>query len=175
MKENELHIFSDASFSKQHQVAVAGVLFLDTASHEEEAGSPPVQTRIFKEKNNIRAELRGIIFAIERLIEDGDQTDGSEGAKEHLVRLYTDCQPIVRLLERRQRLESSNYIVRRTGKPLGNADLYRQFFMVYDKVQLNLCWIRGHSPKGGQDTVAKNFSRVDKETRKVLRDHCFGK
>ncbi|MCP4600850.1 MAG: hypothetical protein GY847_10015 [Proteobacteria bacterium] len=173
MKEIKVHIYSDAGFSKQNQTAVSGfLLFKDDDAHTKADVSQPIQTRVFKEKNNIRAELRGVIFALNALIEKLEQTDAEGGTKIHRINLYTDCESIVRLLDRRQRLELSDFISKRTRKPVSNADLYKQFFTVYDKVTPNLFWVKGHAPKKDRDLIQKNFSRVDKAIRKILREYC---
>jgi ribonuclease HI len=174
MNKNKIHIYSDASFSKQNQIGVAGfLLFEDDDSHQIAAPSVPIQTKIFKEKNNIRAELSGVIFAIEalpdKLHDRLQQTDTAMAVEGRRINLYTDCQSIVRLLDRRKRLESSNFIAMRSRKPLSNADLYKRFYTVYDKLPLNLIWVKGHTLKRDRDLIQKNFSRVDKVVRKILR------
>jgi ribonuclease HI len=170
MKETNIHIYSDASFSKENHIAVAGfLLFENDDSHIAPEISQPIQTKVFKEKNNIRAELQGVIFALETSVEKLEQTDSNAGAQNRQINLYTDCQSIARLLGRRKRLESSNFMSNRTKKSLSNADLYKRFFTVYDKITPNLFWVKGHTSKKDRDLIQQNFSHVDKAVRKVLR------
>ncbi|MCP4677076.1 MAG: hypothetical protein GY854_16490, partial [Deltaproteobacteria bacterium] len=124
---------------------------------------------VFKEKNNGRAELRGIIFALETLIKETGRPDIGGNLKNRRINLYTDCQSAVHLLKRRKRLESTNFVSKKTKKTLSNADLYKQFFILYDKITPNLFWVKGHSPKKDRDLIQRNFSRVDKTVRKKLR------
>ena len=170
MNETVIHIYSDASFSKQTQTAVAGfLLFENDDSHMKNEASQPVHTRVFEEKNNIRAELRGVILALEILIE---KLDAGASVKNYPITLYTDCQSVVRLPSRRKGLESSDFISKKTRKPLSNADLYKQFFTLYDKVAPDIFWVKGHCPKRGRTQIQRNFSCVDKTVRKMLRDAC---
>lgn len=172
MKEMNIHIYSDASFSKRNQLAVTGLLlFENDDSHIATKNSQAIQTRIFKETNNIRAELRGVIFALETSMNKLAQTDSDQNIKGRQINLYTDCQTVFRLPDRRKKLEASHFMSNRTKKSLRNADLYRQFFTIYDKATPNLFWVKGHTKKGSRDLIQKNFSRVDKVVRDILRRH----
>jgi ribonuclease HI len=170
MEVAPIHIYCDASFSQKRQMALSGYLLLEGDDSHIDPDSPqPVQTEIFRETNNVRAELRGVIFALESLIE------GKCAIKaDRPIILYTDCQTIVSLLGRRQRLESSNFVSKRTKMELSNAQLYRQFYGLYDRLNLTIIWVKGHSPKSGRNNSTENFSYVDKVVRKKLRDFCRG-
>ena len=64
------------------------------------------------------------------------------------------------------------FVSKKTGKPLTNADLYKVFFAVYDRMLPKIVWVKGHTPKGSRDTVQMHFSHVDKAVRKELRSVC---
>lgn len=51
-----------------------------------------------------------------------------------------------------------------------NADIYREFFDLYDSLKPKIIWVKGHTPKNEQDYINKNFSYIDKLVRKKLRD-----
>ena len=160
METTNYHIYTDASFSKNNLTAVTGfILFESDDSHRKEE-SQPIQTKTFKERNNIRAELEGVIFALEEV------TKKKGGQKN----LYTDCESIAKLLQRRERLESSAFLSKKTKKPLNNADLYKRFFALCDRINPKVIWVKGHSRFKDRDLVRRNFSRVDKAVRKILRE-----
>ena len=82
MLPTTIHIYTDASFSKPHELAVIGhALFESTHEHETKAISEvKLHIRLIKESNNIRAELRGAIEALRAC---------PKGA---IVLLYTDAK-----------------------------------------------------------------------------------
>ena len=147
MNDKHIHLYSDASFRKHDNIAVAGfLLFENDALHIAAEVTPPIQTQVFKERNNIRAELRGVIFALETFVQQREQTDSNPKVKDSRITLYTDCQT-----------------------SLSNADLYKRFFTIYDKVTPTLFWVKGHTAKKDRGLIQKNFSRVDSVVRDVLR------
>ncbi|MES2769898.1 MAG: RNase H family protein [Bdellovibrionota bacterium] len=141
----KLDIYTDASFSKTHGLAVIGYMISDKLTILE-----------IKESNNIRAEIRGVITAL------------SAAPKSASVTLYTDCQTVAGLIGRRDKLEKTNFISQAKQTPLANADLYKEFYKIYDQLHPEIIWVKGHT--SSKDTkIKKNFSTVDKEVRKALR------
>ncbi|MBY0386043.1 hypothetical protein K2X05_12870 [bacterium] len=147
------YIYSDASYDKQTQIAILGYLFFKT-------GKEQIELTEIKETNNIRAELRGVLLALQTCLLT------AKGLK---VVLYTDCQTVSGLLERRQRLEHSAFISKSKKKPLANADLYKEFYKIYDLIQPEIVWVQGHTNKQKASLIEKNFSTLDKAVRQRLR------
>lgn len=85
------------------------------------------------------------------------------------ITLYTDCQTIPHLLDRRKKLEANNFTSQRKKVSLSNADLYRKFLILFDKLQPKICWVKGHSPQKNKSVIEKNFSLVDKMVREKIR------
>lgn len=113
-----------------------------------------------KEDNNIRAELRGVLLALELC-----RTDFKDS---HVV-LYTDCQTVCGLLDRRERLEAGQFVSKAKNKTLANADLYKEFYKLYDLIQPEIVWVKGHTEKQKANLIDKNFSVLDKAVRQKLR------
>jgi ribonuclease HI len=158
MLQNIVYIYTDASFSKNHGLAVIGYMIFRSAKEHEEAlwtEIKPVFHEI-EETGNIRAEIRGALAALEKC---------PTGVK---VTLYTDCQAVVGLPFRREKLESAGFISKSKHRELANADLYRKFYALYDRCRPEIVWVKGHSSKR-LDRIQKNFSYLDKEVRKNLR------
>lgn len=150
---NHYDVYTDASFDPKRHLAVAGFCILKNAEEK-----PLVHIHQFEEKNNIRSELRGALIAL-------------EAAETHrtAVTLYTDCQGIFNLPQRREKLESCGYKSNRKNTPLANADLYQAFFLISDRLNLKIIWVKGHSPSANQTLIQKNFRVVDQAVRKKLR------
>ncbi len=145
----KLDIYTDASFSKTHGLAVIGYMISDKLTIRE-----------IKESNNIRAEIRGVIASLSAAL--------SAAPKSASVTLYTDCQTVAGLISRRDKLEKTNFISQAKQTPLANADLYKEFYKIYDQLHPEIIWVKGHT--SSKDTkIKKNFSTVDKEVRKALR------
>jgi ribonuclease HI len=164
-----VYIYTDASFSKSHEIAIIGfACFSSTLEHE---SVPLMDIGItlsqVNEGNNIRAELRGAIAALEACL--------IACPKREQVILYTDCQNIIGLPERREKLERTSYISQSKNKPLANTDLYQEFYSLCDQINPQLIWIKGHtsvanySTESTKNRIQKNFSYLDKEVRKFLR------
>lgn len=174
MSKEEFSIFSDASYSKKHKLGVAGFLIINNANNHAafKISSSKVQTTVFKEENNIRVELRGVIWALESFM--ADQKHDSIGSSVNISHLsiYIDCKSVLSLLDRRTKLEASNYISKRSKRILSNADLYKRFFVLYDDIKPNIIWVKGHSAKRERTFVQNNFSYIDMIVRKELRAIC---
>lgn len=152
------YIYTDASFSKEHGIAVIGYTsFVNSREHETTlASEKSVFLSEIKESNNIRAEIQAVLAAIDSC------AVGSS------IVLFTDCMGIKNLSSRRRKLESQNFISRTKNKKLTNADLYQRFFSLCDSHNLDLRWVKGHS-SDTSSRVQKNFSFLDKQVRRFLR------
>jgi len=119
-----------------------------------------IKTIIAKELNNVRAEFKAIILALEtvKLI-----------LTNNTPTFYTDCNSIINLIGRRAYLEANYYYSKKNKCILANADIYKEFFSLYDTLKPELVWVKGHSPKKDQDYLKTNFSYIDKLLRKNLR------
>lgn len=165
---SEIYLYTDASFSKAHTLAVGGwILFKTRAEHE--GREPPAfkRTLSFEERNNIRAEVRAASQALAYI----EETRPKEEWANAEVHLYSDCQTVTELPKRREKLERTNFISGRTGKALANKDLYLEFFRLFDLISPIIHWLPGHSPKSTQSLEQHHFSFLDKLVRKKLREN----
>ncbi len=157
-------IYTDASFSQKQQMGVSGFfIFNNSKDHETHfIDLAKISLNTFEEKNNIRAEFRGVMSALEILEARLQKNDFT-------ITLYTDCQAIVNLIKRRKKLESADFKSHRKKSILSNADIYKEFFLLYDRLKPRVIWVKGHSPSENQDRIHKNFSAIDKAVRGELR------
>jgi ribonuclease HI len=169
-KESMIYVYSDASFSKKHGHGIGGYLIFVKKSHHEsgDVANAVFVTEKFDEKNNIRVELKTAIRAL-KSTESMRGADALEDENDCRVNLYTDCQSIVVLSARRERLEASHNISKRKGTPLANADLYQAFFTICDILHPKIFWVKGHSSNRGRSFIERNFSYVDRAVRMELR------
>jgi ribonuclease HI len=154
-----MYVYSDASFSQKHNIAVIGAaIFRTSHAHDSLAiENANLQIEQIDERNCIRAELRSAISALKSCV---------TGAH---VKMFCDCQAIVELPSRKQRLESLDFMSQRTKQALANADLYRQFFAILRQIHLEILWVKGHAPSQAGNHIQKNFSYLDRRIRQTLR------
>jgi len=161
---NCLFLYSDASYSHQSLFGIAGyLLFKNVEDHvENRISSAILKSSKIKETNNIRLELKAAIMALDAAWVESDTST--------VVELFTDCQTISNLISRRAKLEASDFLSKKQGKTLHNADLYKHFFSIYDKLLPKITWVKGHSRKKEQNFIHRNFSMLDRFVRRELRE-----
>ena len=86
-----------------------------------------------------------------------------------LIEVYTDCQNIVNLKTRKTKLIENNYHSG-SGKLIKNHDLYKDFFKIESRLNLNIIKVKGHKKTILKDNIDNIFNLVDKASRSALRD-----
>ena len=112
--------------------------------------------------SSTEAEIKTAIKAVKSI-------SGDKKAGEISITLYTDSQNIVKLPRRRKRLEKSDYISKRSGKELKNANLYKEFYRLHDDFITEIVKVEGHKPAGQRDQTEEIFSYVDRKVREKFR------
>ncbi|MEQ1723887.1 MAG: RNase H family protein [Pseudobdellovibrio sp.] len=165
----KLFIYTDASFNASESLAVSGFLFFDNeaSNTSNEVLETSIETYSFKVKNNIRAEIMGANYCLKKI---NDEIKLKEiDIKSLEINLYSDCQTLTDLLMRRDKLLAKNFISGKKKTELANADLYKEFYAIYDLVKPKIHWVKGHSKSEGQSVIQKNFQIIDQKVRKELR------
>lgn len=158
--EETRYVYTDASFSKPHHLAVMGyVIFNNSLAHNTtDASQQPFNIHSMKEDNNIRAEVQGAILALKAC---------ATGSK---VILFSDCQTVVGLPRRKEKLIATNFIGKKKKLVINNADIYQEFYKEFDRLEPEIHWLAGHISKDKKTKIDNNFSYVDKQVRKKLRE-----
>lgn len=124
---------------------------------------PLIRTRAMEADTIARLEILTSLWAFELFERE------AKGKSAGKITLFTDCRTIEKLSARRPRLEKRNFLSRRTGLLLKNADLYKKMFSVFDRHSPSIIWLKGHSPAEKQNAFSQCFSSVDKAARRELR------
>lgn len=166
---NSFALFTDVSVNPQRKLGVGGYLlvpvpFLEIEPHDIEQGEVSARLKIkrFAETSSTKLEVQTVLWALENSREE--LTSSALGS----LQIYTDSQCVAGLVRRRANLINSDFIAKRSGRPLTNALLYREFYTAYDQLGFQLIKVSGHSRASSHDTVQRIFSYVDREVRKAL-------
>jgi ribonuclease HI len=162
-------LFTDVSVNPRRKIGVGGYLLLpvsflsfEACDIEQRDVSARIKIKRFAETSSTRLELQTLLWAV-----DDSREELAVPAFESL-QLYTDSQCIAGLLRRRAGLIESDFLARRSGRPLSNAPLYRAYYEAFDQLGFQLTKVPGHSRACTHDTVRRIFSYVDREVRKAL-------
>ncbi|WP_297093399.1 ribonuclease HI [uncultured Draconibacterium sp.] len=154
----KLYLFTDGSVHVQSKIGFGACLVLDENEMDAENLKQRVQTKRFENTSSTRLELQTLLWALAELQPGGQQ-----------VIIYTDSQNIMQLVERRHRLEDKNFCSK-SGNPLKNTDLYKQFYKVFDSLNCEIVKVQGHRPVRLKNEIERIFTVVDKASRKALRN-----
>ena len=154
-KQPDFYLFTDGSADTINKVGVGAYLLLsgliDSPKQED------VKTKKFDNTSSTKLEIETLIWAL--------NDNHLENKK---VVVYTDSQNIVGLLGRRIRLEKHNFISK-NGRELKNKELYIQFYVLFDSMDLEILKIKGHKSSKEKNELDAIFSLVDKAARNGLR------
>ena len=153
----ELFLFTDGSVNTITKIGYGAYIlvkkpFLTINDYKEH-----VRLKLFENTSSTKLELETLLWALNDL-------------KNHkgTITVYTDSQNIVSLLERRQKLEQTNYLTSK-NKLHTNHLIYKEFFTLLGKLDLKFIKVKGHQPKHQKNEIDLLFSFVDKASRKALK------
>lgn len=174
---NDYFIFSDASFDPKSGRGVGATLIVttDLLMQKEGALHFDIQTKRIDGENIARLEFLTAMGALKEWKLRFQNRFPIEKTEPVKITLIIDCKAIKNILERRERLEKNNFFSLKKSQPLANADLYREFFILYDELLPEIVWVKGHSATQSRDRWQQVFSIVDKMARKKLREICAEK
>lgn len=148
---NELKIFCDGSVNPQSKIGF-GSFFI----YDENLENQNIFVKKFENTSSTKLELEVLLWAIEDL----------EDLK---ITVYTDCQNILQLEKRKEKLFENDFLTS-SGKKVKNEELYKKFYLKTKKLNLNFVKIQGHKKTAIKDDLDKLFNLVDKASRKALRE-----
>jgi ribonuclease HI len=151
---SSLKLFCDGSVNPQKKVGMGAYFIYDEAFENQK-----IHLKRFENTSSTKLELEVLLWAL-----------SDENIQNHHITIYTDCQNILGLKDRREKLEKSFY-KSSTGKAIKNEELYKAFYKITDKLECEFIKIKGHKPSLEKDDIDKLFNLVDKASRKALREN----
>jgi len=152
----QIYLFTDGSVNPQSGIGFGGYLLLDKLEFLSKL-EKEVKVKKFNNTSSTKLELETLLWALTEI-----------SSKNHKILIYTDCQNIIGLNDRRDRFEKNNYITSK-GKQIKNHELYKDFYKLIDILNCEFIKVKGHKKKSTKDDIDKIFTLVDKATRNALR------
>lgn len=155
---NSISIFIDGSLSPQKKIGYGAYLLLNEELVYDEKLKKNVILKRFENTSSTKLEIETFLWCIKEI-----------DKKDIKIDIYTDCQNLVELQSRQERLEKNNYHSSK-GKLLSNSELYKEFFLLIKKYNCNFIKVKGHKKNSLKDEIDKIFNIVDKASREALRN-----
>jgi len=152
-------LFCDGSVNPQQKIGFAAYFILEDEKKDIDEVKKTIKTKKFDDTSSTKLELEALLWALE---------DENLVGKDIII--FTDCQNILGLETRREKLEKNNYKTS-TGKIVKNQELYKKFYEVTDKLNCTFEKIKGHKKSSLKDDMDRLFNLVDKASRKALREY----
>ena len=154
----QIYLFTDGSVNPQSGIGFGAYLLLDSLELFSSELKEEIKVKKFSNTSSTKLELETLLWAL---------TDIS--SNNHKILIYTDCQNIIGLKDRRDRFEKNNYMTGK-GKQIKNHELYKEFYKLVDTLDCEFIKVKGHKKTSAKDDIDKIFTLVDKATRNALRN-----
>lgn len=154
-----LRLFCDGSVHPQSHVGFGAYFIMKNDTHLTLNATPNIHLKKFTQTSSTRLELEVLLWALnDKLLQDTP------------VEIFTDCQNILNLKQRREKLEQ-NHFKSSKGKLLKNHLLYKEFYALTDILECQFIKVKGHKASDKKGEIDKLFNLVDKSSRKALRSY----
>ena len=156
---NKIKLFTDGSVNPQKKIGFAAYIKLLDENQNIQEIKKTIKLKKFEDTSSTKLELQALLWAL-------------EDSNEKNIIVYTDCQNILTLKERRKRFEDNNYYTKK-GTLIGNHELYKKFYRLTDKLNCEFIKVKGHKQEDLKDNIDNIFTLVDKASRNALRELDF--
>ena len=158
MAKPQIFLFTDGSVNPQSRIGFGAYLLLE----EKEFLSAELEQKIiiknFNDTSSTKLELETLLWALDDV-----------SLKNCKIVVYTDCQNIIGLKERKDGFEKNNYMTSK-GTVIKNHELYKDFFNKLDILDCEFVKVKGHKKASVKTEIDDIFTLVDRATRKALRE-----
>jgi len=155
MECSSLELYCDGSVNPKTKIGFGAYFIYNKALDNQN-----INIKKFENTSSTKLELEVLLWALEK---------EGESLKNKKVIVYTDCQNILTLFDRKERLQKNNYFTK-TGKRITNFEIYKKFYLKSATVELSINKVKGHKKSNLKDHIDTLFNLVDKASRKALRD-----
>ncbi|MES2823642.1 MAG: RNase H family protein [Pseudomonadota bacterium] len=162
-----VHVFTDGSVNVKARVGYGACLIVTDLTTPFELLKDKIKVKRFEQTSSTKLELQTFLWALGEAVTTPNNN-------EDVLTVYTDCQNIISLPERRARLELSNFFSSK-NKRLNHFELYQEFYRVTATLNCELIKVVGHTSFGERNNIDKLFRLVDQASRHALREEFVAK
>lgn len=155
--KTQIFLFTDGSVDPQSGVGFGAYLLLNEIELFSAELEKKIKLKKFEKSSSTQLELETLLWALDDF-----------NLKNFKVVIYTDCQNIITLKSRREKLQKRNYMNSR-GKEIKNHALYKDFFARLESLECEFIKLKGHKRASVKNEIDEIFTLVDKATRRALR------
>ncbi len=157
----KIKLFTDSSVNPQEKIGFGSFLILEEKEISFEEMKKNIKIKRFENTSSTKLELQTFLWALDEIND-----------KNTIIEVYTDCQNITGLQDRREKLEKNNFQTS-AGKLINNHELYKDFFEKIDELNLIFIKVKGHKKNSLKDEIDTIFNLVDKASRNALRENML--
>ena len=154
----QIYLFSDGSVNPQSGIGFGAYLLLEKKEFFCAELEEKIKIKKFDNTSSINLELETLLWALNNV-----------SLKNFKIIVYTDCQNIIGLKERRDRFGKNNYMTSK-GRQIKNHKLYKDFFKRLDILDCEFIKLKGHKKTSVKNEIDEIFTLVYRATRKALRE-----
>lgn len=154
----KIKLFTDSSVNPQEKIGFGSFLIIEDENLTLENLKKNIKIKRFENTSSTKLELQTFLWSLEEIKN-----------KDVIIEVYTDCQNIIGLQDRKEKLEKNNFYSS-SGKLMNNHELYKKFFEKTDKLNLIFIKVKGHKKSSLKDDIDTIFNLVDKASRSALRN-----
>ena len=145
----KIKLFTDSSVNPQEKIGFGAYLFVEDENKSLEELKKNINIKKFEDTSSTKLELQTLLWAFEHIMD-----------KNIIIEVYTDCQNIIGLENRKEKLENKHFL---------NNKLYEEFFEKLKQLNLTFVKVKGHKKNNLKDEIDNIFNLVDKASRSALR------
>jgi len=157
----KIKLFCDGSCNPQEKIGYGTYLLIEDDNFDLISLKSKIIFKKFENTSSSKLEIETLLWALNDI-----------DIKDCIIEVYTDCQNIIGLENRREKLEKNNFQTS-SGKLIGNYELYKEFFEKLDELNLSFIKVKGHKKTSLKDELDTMFNLVDKASRKALRENML--
>ena len=155
---NELLLFTDGSVNTSTKIGYGAYLYVSESNPVLDSLKTKICLKRFENTSSTKLELQILLLAL----------SGIPHTDKRII-IYTDSQNLIKLTERRNRLEQQNYYSNQ-NKRITNYQLYQKFYKITDQIDYEIVQVKGHQKASQKNHIEKIFTLVDRAARKALRN-----
>ncbi len=157
MEPIDLLLFTDGSVNPKLNFGYGAYLAVSENEIRKDDLTQHVMLKRFDETTSVKLELQTMLWAL-------NEVRNFNGK----INVYTDSQNILGLPGRRDRLEKSDFYSKQ-NKRITNWELYRDFYLLTDKLNIEIKKVSGHKRTSSKDDIDRLFTFVDRASRNAVR------